>query len=188
MTSLVVNHCMTRKVTSSTKHTFLVLDEVQNFLSSDIVRVLDEARQKKLHLIATNQRIGQLKSQGVGMQENFLDAMMGNTAIKIVGHNNSTDTISVLSSKLGISKELLTKIPNYEFILRVRGQEDVHFLSFNEINNLELYYTDEEYEAILDTMKEKYYTPLSSSPSSPSPPTVTSSSDSLKVNLDDSDF
>ncbi|MEO1263734.1 MAG: DUF87 domain-containing protein [Bacteroidota bacterium] len=144
------------------KRFFLFIDEMQNFLSPDMIKIVDEARQKKLHLVMAHQRIGQLKAHlKTNVEENFIDAMMGNTAVKIVGHNDSPDTINILSSKLGMDKEKLIGIPNYEFMLRVRGKTDVHFKSSNAINSKGLYLTKKETKELDEYMLQKYYTPIS---------------------------
>lgn len=146
------------------KRTFLFIDEMQNFLSPDLIKILDEARQKKLHLVMAHQRIGQLKAHiKTNVEENFIDSMMGNTAIKIVGHNDSPDTINILSSKLGMDKEKLIGIPNYEFILRVRGQKDIHFMSSNAVNDSALYLSAKELQHRDNYMAQKYYAPIASS-------------------------
>lgn len=144
------------------KRTFLFIDEMQNFLSPDLIKILDEARQKKLHLVMAHQRIGQLKSHvKTNLEEGFVDSMMGNTAIKIVGHNDSPDTINILSSKLGMDKQKLIGIPNYEFLLRVRGKRDVHFKSSNAINSKRMYRNKRESKVLEEYMLQQYYKPVS---------------------------
>lgn len=140
------------------KRSYLFIDEMHNFLSPDLIKILDEARQKKLHLVMAHQRIGQLKAHiQSNMEENYIDSIIGNTAIKIVGHNDSPDTLNVLSTKLGMDKEKLTSIPNYEFILRVRGKQDEHFRSSNEINDDRFYLSEIEVQERDEYMIQHYY-------------------------------
>lgn len=172
---LILHIALERKANQIHQHknTFLLIDEMQNFLSPDIIKILDEARQKKLHLIMANQRIGQLKAHiKTNMEENFIDAIMGNTAIKIVGHNDSPDTINVLSSKLGMDKEKLIGIPNYEFLLRVRGTKDIHFSSSNAVNDNNNYLSEAAIHKRDDYMIEHYYKPLTSNVSNTQKPII----------------
>lgn len=138
--------------------TFLFIDEMHNFLSPDLIKILDEARQKKLHLILAHQRIGQLKTRSSSsLDENYVDAILGNTAVKIIGQNDSPETINVLSTKLGVPKEKLTSIPNYEFILRIRGHEDQHFRSSDKVNDASLYLSENEIKERDQFMLKHYY-------------------------------
>lgn len=170
------------------KRTYLFLDEMHNFLSPDLIKILDEARQKKLHLVMAHQRIGQLKANASG-DENFVDSIMGNTAVKIIGHNDSPDTLNVLATKLGMDKDKLVSIPNYEFLLRVRGAKDEHFRSSNDINDNALYLSNSEAQQRDDYMIQHYYKPIKESGSKPiktnSTNKITASSETILLDEDD---
>ena len=163
LTAMITHIAFARKPNElkHAKRIHYYVDELQNFLSSDMVRILDEARQKKLHLFALHQRVGQLKSHiKSNQEENFIDSFIGNSGIKIIGHNESPDTLNLYSTKLGIDKENLHKLKNYHFRLRVRGRTDIEFRSSNGINSKSNYIYGDELARRNEYLLDTYYRPI----------------------------
>jgi len=58
----IFHYCESRHENEAKKHPFiLMIDEMQNFITPDLVRILDQTRQKGLHLVLAHQRLQQLK-------------------------------------------------------------------------------------------------------------------------------
>ena len=193
MIALIVHIAFTRQ---GGRRMFLHVDELQNFLSPDIVKILDEARQKKLHIVMAHQRIGQLKSNiKANKEESYIDSIIGNTAVKMVGYNDSPDTITLFSTKLGVDKGNLTSIKNYQFWLRVKGRTDLLFHSSNTINSSALYLSSKDAKKRDEYMLKKYYKPIGVKPGSeqyekyePQKKSTTDRTDNLRIDLDKHDF
>lgn len=151
---LACSYAMSRdlKRVKKEKRIFLYIDEVQNFLSKRIVKILDEARQKKLHLVMAHQRIGQFSKDS-----EYSDAAIGNTNVKFIGLNQSPQTIKLYSSTLGISREELANIPKYHFKCRIEGKPDIIFRSLNYVNEENFYLSQKERQIRDNFLKNKFY-------------------------------
>lgn len=151
---LTCNYAMSRdlKRVNEEKRIFLYIDEVQNFLSKRIVKILDEARQKKLHLVMAHQRIGQFSKD-----TEYSDAAIGNTNVKFIGLNQSPQTIKLYSSTLGISREELANIPKYHFKCRIEGKPDIIFRSLNYVNEENFFLSQKERQKRDNFLKNKFY-------------------------------
>ena len=74
-------YAMSRHEGEAKKHPFiLMIDEMQNFITPDIVRILDQCRQKGLHLVLAHQRLHQLMTQ----DEDLFSAVMDNALTKVI--------------------------------------------------------------------------------------------------------
>lgn len=74
-------YAMTRDDRQAKKHPFvLMIDEMQNFITPDLVRILDQCRQKGLHLVLAHQRLQQLKK----LDEGLYSAVNSNARTKVV--------------------------------------------------------------------------------------------------------
>ncbi len=58
----------------------LLIDEMQDFITPDIARILDKCRQKGLHLVLAHQRLQQLKNDDIDLY----DAVMTNAVTKVI--------------------------------------------------------------------------------------------------------
>jgi len=74
-------YAMARDENQAKKHPLvLMIDEMQNFITPDIVRILDQCRQKGLHLVLAHQRLHQLLAQ----DEDLFSAVMDNALTKVI--------------------------------------------------------------------------------------------------------
>lgn len=74
-------YAMSRHEDEAKKHPFvLMIDEMQNFITPDIIRILDQCRQKGLHLVLAHQRLHQLMTQ----DEDLFSAVMDNALTKVI--------------------------------------------------------------------------------------------------------
>ena len=74
-------YAMARDENQGQKHPLvLMIDEMQNFITPDLVRILDQCRQKGLHLVLAHQRLNQLKNQN----EELYSAVNSNATTKVV--------------------------------------------------------------------------------------------------------
>ena len=74
-------YCVSRHEAAAQQHPFvMMIDEMQNFITPDLVRILDQCRQKGLHLVLAHQRLQQLKSQDTDLYS----AVMDNARTKVI--------------------------------------------------------------------------------------------------------
>ena len=74
-------YCVSRHEREAHKHPFiLMIDEMQNFITPDLVRILDQCRQKGLHLVLAHQRLQQLREQDTDLYS----AVMDNARTKVI--------------------------------------------------------------------------------------------------------
>lgn len=92
------------------KNTFVIVDEFQNFAISYVKNMLEEIRQYKIGFLMAQQYAGQ------GMEKGFLDSILTNTTIKIIG-NNDPNTFGELARSTGISQEQLKALPKHNFYI-----------------------------------------------------------------------
>lgn len=108
MISLVKNHVIVRE--QYRKPTYLFIDECQNFVSPSIQSILEEARKYGLHLVMANQSIERLG--------NIESVVLANTSVKLVGKNDSIQTVKKMSSITGTPTEVFHSLRNYHFYLK----------------------------------------------------------------------
>jgi len=74
-------YCMSRHEKEAEQNPFvMIIDEMQNFITPDIVRILDQCRQKGLHLVLAHQRLNQLKEDN----KELYSAVNSNARTKVV--------------------------------------------------------------------------------------------------------
>ena len=74
-------YCVSRHENQANQNPFvLIIDEMQNFITPDLVRILDQCRQKGLHLVLAHQRLQQLKNEDVDLYS----AVMDNARTKVI--------------------------------------------------------------------------------------------------------
>ena len=100
-----------RKKEELREHTFLFIDECQNFVSPSVATILDEARKFGLHLLLINQFIRQIDDT------KMMDAMKTNTGIKIFGKNHA-EHFHFFTRSIGISEEEFATLNAFEFFIK----------------------------------------------------------------------
>ena len=92
------------------KNTFVIIDEFQNFAISYVKNMLEEIRQYKIGFLMAQQYAGQ------GMDGDFLDSILTNTTLKIIG-SNDPNTFRELAKSTGISETQLKTLPKHNFFV-----------------------------------------------------------------------
>lgn len=134
---------------------FLIIDECHLFLSESIVKILTQMRKYKLHLILCTQHIAQLR------EGTILDDILGNTAVKFIGYNDSPSTIGLLTGTLGIDKKEFASLKNYHWIVKVRGRTDYRMKSSDALLKGDFMLSRDERKKLDNYMLQKYYSPIS---------------------------
>jgi energy-coupling factor transporter ATP-binding protein EcfA2 len=173
------------------KSIFLFIDECQYFLSPSVKEILTGTRKFGLHLILSQQVIGQ------DMTGAIEQIVMGNTSVKITG-NNERKSLEQFSLNTGADLDALLMLENYTFYVHNRKEmqnrkpflmKTPSFLADLKSNH---YLTKTEMHDLLKWLAETsgYYRKHQATPSvsehnndSPTPPT--SNNESLKPAFND---
>lgn len=97
------------------KSIFLFIDECQYFLSPSVKEILTGTRKFGLHLILSQQVIGQ------DMTGAIEQIVMGNTSVKVTG-NNERKSLEQFSLNTGADLEALLMLENYSFYVHNRKE------------------------------------------------------------------
>lgn len=89
----------------------LIIDEMQHFVSDELITILTEARKYGLHLTVACQIVG----QGISSQLNRV--LLGNTALKILG-DAGADSRHVFSREMGIKPAEAVSLRLGQFLIR----------------------------------------------------------------------
>lgn len=100
--------------------TYLFIDELQNFLSESVEKIVSETRKYGFHLIMANQNLAQIAN--VKLRE----AILGNTRVKIAGEN-SPKTLKTLGEEMGFKAEDFQTLEKHHFLLKVGTGEPAAF-------------------------------------------------------------
>ena len=134
------------------KNTFVIIDEFQNFAISYVKNMLEEIRQYKIGFLMAQQFAGQ------GMDRDFLDSILANTTLKIIG-NNDPNTFGELSRSTGISIDQLRNLAKHSFFVfnrdaKTNKVEQKYFQvkaskTLVDTTNTAFYLSTEEYKDLL---------------------------------------
>ncbi len=89
----------------------LIIDEMQHFVSDELVTILTEARKYGLHLTLACQIVGQ------GMNPQLNRIILGNTALKILG-DAGADSRQILAKEMGIHSATANSLKVGQFLIR----------------------------------------------------------------------
>ncbi len=89
----------------------LIIDEMQHFISDELITILTEARKYGLHLTLACQIVGQ------GMSPQLSRIILGNTALKILG-DAGADSRRVLAKEMGVSQAVTASLRVGQFVVR----------------------------------------------------------------------
>lgn len=135
-------------------HVFV--DECQNFITPSIEEILKEARKYMLHLTLAQQVAGD------GMTDDFLEAILANTAVKVTGANGQK-TLKIMSKETGAELEILGTLSTGKFSLWKRpdvGEKSkpptIVSMPTNTIGNKESM-NHEHWQQLKRTQLETYY-------------------------------
>lgn len=155
--SLIKSHVITRA--QYRKPTYLFIDECQNFVSPSIQSILEEARKYGLHLVMANQSIERLG--------NIESVVLANTAVKLVGKNDSIQTVKKMSSITGTPTSIFHNILNYHFYLKTSSSKGEIFkasdalildkrmaMSETDKQQMNRYLIDQYYRKVEDEMSD----------------------------------
>jgi Helicase HerA, central domain/TraM recognition site of TraD and TraG len=103
------------------KDVFFFIDECQNYVTDSIKIILEQARKYGIHLILAQQGAGQ------GMDTNLKNAVLTNTALKIVGQN-AHKTYDIISKETGVSISEIQKLDSLEYSFFIKAQKKDAFI------------------------------------------------------------
>jgi len=130
--------------------TFEIIDEFETFVSPSATKTLNQARKWGLHMILATQNISQL--------HDMKDPVLGNTAIKIVGLNDSKETVGIMHEILGVTDTQLRSLKKFEFYSKTSGGTAVKFKSNANYVNDDMYKMSSEKQAEFDKYQlDNYY-------------------------------
>lgn len=90
----------------------IYVDELQNFLTPRISKILSEARKYGLHLTMANQYLNQIENV------NLRSAVLANTNIKCLGLSSNKD-FETMSKELGLKNKTIPKLGKGRFVVKV---------------------------------------------------------------------
>lgn len=147
------------------KGVFFFIDECQNYVTDSIKIILEQARKYGIHLILAQQGAGQ------GMDTDLKNAVLTNTALKIVGQN-AFKTYDVIAKETGVPISEIQKLDKLEYNFFIKAQKKdpfimqaPNFLAKNKKGdyiNPHYYLTTEGAENLIRHFIEKsgYYKPV----------------------------
>lgn len=137
--------------------TYLFVDECQRFVSGSFVKILQQARKYKLHVILANQNIEMLGIIG--------EDIISNCAVKIVGYNGSSKTLTTMAKSMAVDATLLQGLKDFRFCLKTRDGEAVIVKPSNVLATDSSYSMTEEQERKLEQYQiDRYYVDKSDEP------------------------
>ena len=98
------------------KPCFLFIDEMQNYVSQSMDVILSESRKYGLHLVLAHQYLTQVENK------RLKDAILANTAIKIIGETNET-TIKAMATEMRADAVQIRSMPKYHFMVKAGSRE-----------------------------------------------------------------
>lgn len=121
--------------------TYVFIDEVQNYITSSIEKILSETRKYGLHLIIANQSLAQIE------KKKLKDILLSNTNIKIVGSNSPT-TLSTFAREMNVKVEVLQQLKKFEFYAQVGNKAPYLMKTTNHLSKRVHQMTDEDRKAL----------------------------------------
>lgn len=135
------------------KPTFLFVDECQQFISPSVKDILEQTRKYGLHLIMANQSV-----ESLGSIENVV---LGNTSVKIVGRNDSLQTLKKMSTLTGSHVSVFQSLRNYHFYLKTSLSSGQIFKASDVlILDKSLIISSDQEKELNAKMVNKYYTKI----------------------------
>ncbi|CAM2005271.1 helicase HerA domain-containing protein [Acanthopleuribacter pedis] len=115
ITALVQSYAFLRNPSQFHTPVFFLIDEAASFITPEIETILTQSRKYGLHLLLAMQMV----KQG-GISSGLHDAIMGNTALKILGHSGHRSK-KVLSDEMELSTGTLPKLSVGWFVVQRDG-------------------------------------------------------------------
>lgn len=132
---------------------YLVVDELQQFVTPTFADILTRARRIGLHLIGAQQYVGQ------GMSPDFLRNMKTNTNIKAVGLYTEPSAAKTAADMIGLEKSELHRLGNGKFVFKVGNKPAVTVqIASDRLGNSNAM-PDDQWEAVTEHQKHRYYRP-----------------------------
>lgn len=129
------------------------LDEVQNFLTPRIDKILAEARKYGLHLTMANQYINQIENV------RLRSSILANTNIKCVGLSSNKD-FELMSKEMGYKDKEIPKLGGGRFIIKIGSFSPIAVQAYDFLVDTQgVSYIDREtHRKRLNEVLKKYYT------------------------------
>jgi hypothetical protein len=137
------------------KPVHVFIDEMQNYITQSISQILTQSAKYDFFLTLANQYTGQTDGQSAAGK--FYAALLGNTGVKIIGRAGA-DTISDMSTEMNIKKELLQKLKQGNFYVKVAGfDKPAPFTSSRRLLDNSNAMSAEQWEQLKAEQIKKYY-------------------------------
>lgn len=132
-------------------HTYISVDEFQNYVSPSSTKILSEQRKKGLHLTMAHQELDQIKD--------IRSNIFSNTDVKIVG-KNSYENLKIMSKEIQVDIKELENLGLGEFYIKVGTNKAIKIKVTDKFIDKNGSMSDEEWEKCIIDQLEKYYEPL----------------------------
>jgi len=129
-------------------HTYMYVDEFQNFVSPTSVKILSEQRKKGLHLTMIHQELDQIKD--------IKSSIFANTDVKIVG-KNSYENLHTMAKEIQIGIKELENLKVGEFYVKVGTQPAIKIRVTDKFIDQNGAMGDKEWKKLSSILLDKYY-------------------------------
>ncbi|MGH1387873.1 helicase HerA domain-containing protein [Kordia sp.] len=132
---------------------FVVVDELQNFLSDRFDKILSEARKYSLHLVLANQFLQQIENT------RLRNSILANTNIKCCGFTSAKD-FEVMSKEMGFRGKNVPILGKGKFIIRIGSFKPILIQSYSFLlgHTGSNYLYKEQHRKRLNQTLKTYYT------------------------------
>jgi hypothetical protein len=128
---------------------YLFLDESHLLVSETIKTILTEARKFGVHLLLASQSVGQ------GMNSELTNAVMGNTAIKMLGRSGA-HSMRQLSEEMRVPVSFFDGLAVGEFVMQSGHRPPLKFRCTAQYLDPKTQMSATEWQQVLDWQKSKY--------------------------------
>lgn len=135
---------------------YLVVDELQQFITPSFAHILERARKIGLHLIGAQQYAGQ------GMSPEFLKTVRNNTFIKAVGLYTEPSAAKTAAEMIGVDKDELQNLGEGKFVFKVGKKPAVTVQIASDRLGKDHDMSEQEWQAVVDHQLATYYRPAGS--------------------------
>ena len=158
ITALVQSYAFLRNPSRFHIPVFFLMDEAASFITADIETILTQARKYGLHLLLAMQMV----KQG-GISSGLHDTIMGNTALKILGHSGHRSK-KMLSDEMELSTSTLPKLSVGWFLVQRDGAKAEKLKMPTSWVGDKQTVSDSRWAKLRSFFVRQYHAPISTSP------------------------
>lgn len=152
LVSLIQSHAMKRAKQNIKDRlpTFLIIDEFQNYVNDTLKEMLAETRKYHLHCILACQMLGQNTTTEIK------NALLTNTAIKVIGKNSVT-TLRQFAAETRIPIESMQDLKRGEFFIKTSEGKGFKFYTPSYLVDNHKRFPPDQWKTFIDDQLSKYY-------------------------------